>query len=121
LNNCRRRRNTSPSSTTNSRTSHSSSINSFGARFFRRRRTFNSHGNNLFAAEEEKAECAAVFTVTVGGFLTFYRWKFAKLFAVAENEIHVAVEGHELSDELTTVLNCYAHTVVDVLKHFGTL
>lgn len=33
----------------------------------------------------------------------------------------MTVEGHEFADELTAVLDCDPHSVVDVLEHLRTL
>lgn len=114
-------RDSSSGGASNSGAGECSGAGGLGAGLFRRRRTLNSHGDDLLAAEEDEAEGAAVFTVGVSGFLALSRRKFTKLLAVAEDEVHVAVEGHEFSDELTTVLDGDAHAVVDVLEHLGTL
>ena len=37
----------------------------------------------------------------------------AELFAVAEDEVHVLIEGHELADKHAAVLDGDAHAIVD--------
>lgn len=115
-------RDTSSGGSANTRAGESGGADCLGAGLFRRRRALDGHGDDLLAAEEDEAERAAVLAVaSFGWFLALGRRKFAELLAIAEDEVHVAVEGHEFSDELTTVLNGDTHTVVDVLKHLGTL
>lgn len=111
-------RNSSAGSAANAGSSHSSGVNGLGSGLFGRGWTLDSHGNDFFAAEEDEAECATVLALlVVVGFLSFSRRKLAELLAVAEDEIHVAVEGHKLADQLAAVLDCDPHPVVDVLEH----
>ena len=44
----------------------------------------------------------------LGVLLSFGRRELAELFAVAEDEIHVTIEGHELAYELPSVLDLRA-------------
>lgn len=85
------------------------------------RRALDGHGDDLLAAEEDEAEGAAVLTVVVVGLGALGRGEFSELLAVVEDEVHVAVEGHELADQLTAVLDGHPHPVVDVLEHLQTL
>lgn len=115
-------RDTSTGSTSDAGACQSGGTDGLGAGLFRRRRALDGHGDDLLAAEEDEAERAAVLAVgAFGWLLALGRRKLAELLTVAEDEVHVAVEGHEFSDELATVLNGDTHTVVDVLKHLGTL
>lgn len=102
---------------------------SLGAGVVWGRWALDGHRHDLLAAEEDEAEGPAVLALLVGfgggirvrvrGFLR--RGQLSKLLAVAEDEVHVAVEGHELPDELAAVLDRDAHAVVDVLEHLGSL
>jgi hypothetical protein len=78
------------------------------------------HGYYLLAAEEEEAERAALlaFTGSLGG---LGGREAAKLLAIAEDEVHVAVERHELAHKLAPVLDRHPHAVVDELEHLGAL
>jgi hypothetical protein len=89
---------------------------SLGARFVGRRRALDGHGDDLLAAEKEEAERAALLAVArgLGG---LGGREAAELLAVAEDEVHVAVERHELAHELAPVLDRHPHAVVDELEH----
>lgn len=117
----RRRRNPSSGSAANAGSRQGGSVDGLCTGLFRRRWALHGHGNDLFSAEEDEAECAAVLALLVAGLLAFGRGKLAELLAVAEDEVHVAVEGHKLSNQLPAVLNCDPHPVVDVLEHLRTL
>ena len=79
-------------------------------------------GDDESAAEEDEAEGAAVLPVGgVRGLGALGGGELPELLAVAEDEVHVAVEGHELAHQLTAVLDGDPHAVVDVLKHLGAL
>jgi hypothetical protein len=93
---------------------------SLGARFVGRRRALDGHGDDLLAAEKEEAERAALLAVArgLGG---LGGREAAELLAVAEDEVHVAVERHELAHELAPVLDRHPHAVVDELEHLGAL
>jgi len=79
-----------------------------------------SVNNDLLAAEEEKAKHAALLAVSRGLGRLGGR-EAAELLAVAEDEVHVAVERHELAHELAPVLDHHPHAVVDELEHLGAL
>lgn len=116
------RRNTSSGGTTDAGACKRGGTDGLRAGLFRRRWTLDGHGDDLLAAEKDKAERAAVLTVaTVSGLLALGRRKLAELLTVAEDKVHVSVECHEFSDELASILNGDAHSVVDVLEHLGTL
>lgn len=117
----RRCRNPSAGSAANAGSRQGGSADSLGAGLFGRRWALHSHGDDLFSAEEDKAECASVLALLVAGLLAFGGGKFAELLAVAEDEVHVAVEGHELPHQLPPVLDCDPHPVIDVLEHLRTL
>jgi hypothetical protein len=117
--NHRSSRNTTPSSPANPRPSGSSRRSSLGTRLVGRRRPLDSHGDDLLATEENETESAAVLAVGRG--LGLRGREAAELLAVAEDEVHVAVEGHELADQLSAVLDGDAHPVVDILEHLRAL
>lgn len=111
-------RNPSPSATTNTGPGNAiCSSSCLDTGFIGRRRTLNSHGDNFFATEEEKAESAAILALF---FRALSRWKLPELLAISENEVHVAIESHEFSDQLTAVLDRDPHPIIDVLKHLGS-
>jgi hypothetical protein len=99
----------------------SSHCGGLGAGLVGRRRALDGHGDDLLAAEQEEAERAALLAVAGGGLGGLGGREAAELLAVAEDEVHVAVEGHELAHELAAVLDRHAHAVVDELEHLGAL
>lgn len=106
-------RNTSSRRTTHPRSRNSiRSRSSLQAGLVWRRWALNGHGDDLFAAEEDEAKRSAVFALFLG---SLRRRKLPELFTVAENEIHVAVKGHELADQLTAILDRDSHPIIDVL------
>lgn len=113
---------TTTSSATNARASNRRCGHGLGTRLFGRRRAFDSHGNYLFAPEKDKAKSAAVLALLVSVvLLSLGGRKLTKLFAVAEDEVHVAVESHEFADKLPAVLDRDTHPVIYELKHLRTL
>lgn len=94
-----------------------------GAGIVRWRGALDGHGDDLLAAEEDEAEGPAVLPLLAGlGIGVFLgRGELAELLAVAEDKVHVTVEGHEAAHQLAAVLDRDAHAVVDVLEHLRTL
>jgi len=45
----------------------------------------------------------------------------AELFAVAQDQVHVLVEGHERADQPATILHGDLHAVIDEVQHLTTL
>lgn len=96
----------------------------FGAGVVGGRRALDGHGDDLLAAEEDEAEGAALLAISGGGpvrgvFLV--RGEAAEFFAVAEDEVHVAVESHEFAHQLAAVLDRHSHSVVYELQHLRPL
>lgn len=115
-----RSRDTTARSTTKAGASKGGGSDGLGTRIIGRRRAFDGHGDDLFATEEDKAKCAALLALVTEVLLGDGR-EAAELLAVANDEVHVAIEGHELPDELAAILDGDAHTVVDVLEHLRSL
>lgn len=113
-------RDTTAGSTTKAGASKGGGSDGLGTRIIRRRRAFDGHRDDLFAAEEDKAKCAALLTL-FGEVLLGDGREAAELLAVTNDEVHVAIEGHELPDELAAILDGDPHTVVDVLEHLRSL
>jgi len=86
----------------------------------RRGRALDGHGDDLLAAEEEEAERPPLLALA-GGLGGLGGRELAELLAVAEDEVHVAIEGHEFPHELSSVLDRHAHPVVDELEHLRPL
>ena len=52
---------------------------------------------------------------------TLGRRELAELLSLAQHQVHVLVERHELADELPAIGDRHAHAPVDVLQHLGAL
>ncbi|KAM1351629.1 hypothetical protein COP2_032297 [Malus domestica] len=77
--------------------SQSSCTGCLSTRFFLRMWALDSHGDDLFAVEEDEAQCPAIIALFVG--LLSFQWRqLVKLLVVAEDEIHMVIEGYELTD-----------------------
>jgi len=47
--------------------------------------------------------------------------ELSELFAIGENQIHVFIEGFELADEGSSVLQNDAHSIIQMRRHLVTL
>lgn len=65
------------------------------SRVLLKRGTLDSHRNNLFTSEEEEAKSSAVLTLFLGH--ARLGGQAPELLTVAQHQIHVTVEGHELA------------------------
>lgn len=121
----RRGRDAAAGSSADARASEGGGRRGLGTGFIGRRGAFHGHGYDLLAAEENEAERATVLSLlrraTAGLFGALGGGELAEFLAVSENEVHVAIEGHELADEHTAVLDGDAHAIVDVLEHLRSL
>jgi hypothetical protein len=87
------------------------------------RRAFNRHGHNGLTAHQDEAQWSLQYTFSIGFSLALALAGIglAELFGIADDQVHVLVKGHELTDHFSTVLNGHTNAVVDPLLHLACL
>lgn len=103
---------------TDSRTRSCSRNGNSGQAFLWRRWSLHRQGNYVLAAQQYKAQHALLLAL---GHLGILRANLPELLAVAEDQVHVFVEGFEGTDEGTRVLQHDSHPIIQVLNHFVVL
>ncbi|KAK7259616.1 hypothetical protein RIF29_25226 [Crotalaria pallida] len=76
---------------------------------------------HLFHLSSSLLHPSTIAASTLNWILSLRWWKLPELLAIIEDKVHVAVEGHELSNELMVVLDRDVHAIIDELKDLRTL